>query len=110
MIGKYVMTENELLTKRPTTESVGMGSYTMDSHNVQRYVIPEGYVHNEGDIGVSTRGPYQIACGSLVPKKKECDDLLVPVCVSGSISMETVFMILGQSAATLFSLDEHLAV
>jgi hypothetical protein len=118
MVGKYVMTENELLKRRPTPESVGMGSYTMDSHNIQRYVTPEGYVQNEGDIGVSTRGPYQIAYGSLVPKKKQCENLLVPVCVSsshiafGSIRMEPVFMILGQSAATaaILSLDEDLAV
>lgn len=106
MMGQYVMTENELLKKRPTPDSVGMGSYTMDSHNVQRYVTPEGYVQNEGDIGVSTRGPYQIAYGSLVPKKEDCGNLLVPVCVSsshiafGSIRMEPVFMILGHSAAT----------
>ncbi len=106
MMGKFVMTENELLKKRPTPDSVGMGSYTMDSHNVQRYVTPEGYVQNEGDIGVSTRGPYQIAYGSLVPKKTDCGNLLVPVCVSsshiafGSIRMEPVFMILGHSAAT----------
>jgi hypothetical protein len=106
MIGHYVMTENELLKKRPTPEPVGMGSYTIDSHNVQRYVTPEGYVQNEGDIGVSTRGPYQIAYGSLVPKRGQASNLLVPVCVSsshiafGSIRMEPVFMILGQSAAT----------
>jgi hypothetical protein len=55
MIGRYVMTENELLKRRPTPESVGMGSYTIDSHNVQRYITPEGYVQNEGDIGVSTK-------------------------------------------------------
>ena len=53
MIGQYVMTENELRKKRPTPESVGMGSYTIDSHNVQRYITPEGFVQNEGDIGVS---------------------------------------------------------
>ncbi|HYG35674.1 MAG TPA: FAD-dependent oxidoreductase, partial [Clostridia bacterium] len=106
MIGSYVMTENELLGKRPTPESVGMGSYTIDSHNVQRYITPEGYVQNEGDIGVGTPGPYAIAYGALVPKKGQCDNLLVPVCVSsshiafGSIRMEPVFMILGQSAAT----------
>ena len=57
MIGKYVMTENELTKKRPTPESVGMGSYGIDSHNIQRYITPEGYVQNEGDIGVSTNGP-----------------------------------------------------
>ena len=57
MIGTYVMTENELLKKRPTPESVGMGSYTIDSHNVQRYITPEGYVQNEGDIGVADQRP-----------------------------------------------------
>ncbi|MCK0191036.1 FAD-dependent oxidoreductase [Arenibacter sp. F20364] len=106
MIGEFVMTENELLKKSPTPNSIGMGSYTMDSHNVQRYIKPDGFVQNEGDIGVSTNGPYTISYGSLVPKKDECKNLLVPVCVSsshiafGSIRMEPVFMILGQSAAT----------
>ncbi|MCA9192144.1 MAG: FAD-dependent oxidoreductase [Planctomycetales bacterium] len=110
MIGQFVMTENELLKRRPTPESIGMGSYTMDSHNVQRYVTPEGYVQNEGDIGVSTRGPYAIAMGSIVPQRQQCTNLLVPVCLSsshiafGSIRMEPVFMILGQSAATMASL------
>ncbi|MBC8766425.1 FAD-dependent oxidoreductase [Arenibacter sp. BSSL-BM3] len=105
MIGEFVMTENELLKKRPTPKPIGMGSYTMDSHNVQRYIKPDGFVQNEGDIGVSTNGPYPISYGTLVPKKKECKNLLVPVCLSsshiafGSIRMEPVFMILGQSAA-----------
>ena len=118
MIGAYVMTENELVKRRPTPESVGMGSYSMDSHNVQRYITPEGYVQNEGDIGVSTKGPYAIAYGSLVPKKAECENLLVPICVSsthiayGSIRMEPVFMILGQSAATaaVMAIDSKIAV
>jgi hypothetical protein len=108
--GACVMTENELLKRRPTPQPVGMGSYTIDSHNVQRYVTPEGTVQNEGDIGVPTHGPYQIAYGSLVPKRDQCENLLVPVCVSsshiafGSIRMEPVFMILGQSAATAAAL------
>jgi hypothetical protein len=118
MIGQYVMTENELLKKRPTPGSVGMGSYGIDSHNVQRYITPEGYVQNEGDIGVSTQGPYQIAYGSLVPKPGQGDNLLVPVCVSsshiafGSIRMEPVFMILGQSAATaaVMAIDDGIPV
>ncbi len=106
MVGQHVMTENELLKKRPTPQSIGMGSYSMDSHNVQRYVTPEGYVQNEGDIGVSTQGPYEISFGSILPKSEQCTNLLVPVCLSsshiafGSIRMEPVFMILGQSAAT----------
>jgi hypothetical protein len=106
MVGSYVMTENELRKKKPTPDSVGMGSYTIDSHNVQRYITPDGFVQNEGDIGVPLSGPYEIAYGSLVPKRGQADNLLVPVCVSsthiafGSIRMEPVFMILGQSAAT----------
>ncbi len=118
MVGQYVMTENELLKHRPTPQSIGMGSYTMDSHNVQRYITPEGYVQNEGDIGVRTNGPYEIAFGSVLPKKDQCSNLVVPVCVSsshiafGSIRMEPVFMILGQSAATAacMALDEGIAV
>ena len=118
MIGAYVMTEHELRKKRPTPDSVGMGSYTIDSHNVQRYITEDGYVQNEGDIGVSTNGPYQIAYGSLVPKKKQCKNLFVPVCVSsshiafGSIRMEPVFMLLGQSAATAaaMAIDSGIAV
>jgi hypothetical protein len=118
MVGMYVMTENELRKKKPTPDSVGMGSYTIDSHNVQRYITPEGYVQNEGDIGVPTGGPYEIAYGSLVPKPGQADNLLVPVCLSsshiafGSIRMEPVFMILGQSAATAAALaiDGGLAV
>ncbi len=110
MIGEYVMTEHDCLDRRETPESIGMGSYTMDSHNVQRYVKPDGYVQNEGDIGVRTPRPYEIAYGTITPKKEQCQNLLVPVCVSsshiafGSIRMEPVFMILGQSAATAASL------
>jgi hypothetical protein len=118
MTGEYIMTENELLKRRPTPRPVGMGSYGMDSHNVQRYIKPDGFVQNEGDIGVSTKGPYSISYGSLVPKKEECQNLLVPVCVSsshiafGSIRMEPVFMILGQSAAAaaVMALNEGVAV
>jgi len=106
MISDFVMTENEVLGKAPVDRSIGMGSYTMDSHNTQRYVTPEGFVQNEGDIGVHTP-PYQIDMGAILPVKEECSNLLVPVCLScshiafGSIRMEPVFMILGQSAATL---------
>ena len=118
MIGSYVMTENDLLKKRATPDSVGMGSYGIDSHNVQRYITPEGTVQNEGDIGVATKGPYEIAYGALVPKRGQADNLFVPVCVSsshiafGSIRMEPVFMILGESSATaaVMAIDAGIAV
>jgi hypothetical protein len=82
----------------------------MDSHNVQRYVDNNGHARNEGDIQVNPGGPYPISYGTIVPKASECTNLLVPVCVSsshiayGSIRMEPVFMILGQSAATAAAL------
>jgi len=109
MVGHFVMTENELLKTKPTPDSVGMGSYTIDSHNVRRYITAEGHVQNEGDVGVHLK-PYEIAYGSMVPKKGQAENLLVPVCPSashiafGSIRMEPVFMILGQSVATAASL------
>ncbi|MBN1558787.1 FAD-dependent oxidoreductase [candidate division KSB1 bacterium] len=110
MIGDNVMTEHDVLGRRQAPRPVGMGSYTLDSHNVQRYVTPDGAVQNEGDIGVKVAAPYRISYGSLVPKREECQNLLVPVCIScshiafGSIRMEPVFMILGQSAATAAAL------
>ena len=110
MVGRYVMTEHDIMGTRQTPDSIGMGSYTIDSHNVQRYITPDGYVQNEGDIGVPTPGPYKIAYGAVTPKPGQADNLLVPVACSsshiafGSIRMEPVFMILGQSAATAAAL------
>ena len=118
MVGQYVMTELDCLSERDTPESVGMGSYTADSHNVQRYVTAEGFVQNEGDIGVHLPGPYRISYRSLTPQRGECPNLLTPVCCStshaafGSVRMEPVFMILGQSAATaaVMAMDGDMAV
>jgi FAD dependent oxidoreductase len=106
MVGEFVMKEADALGKTQVPNPVGMGSYALDSHNTQRVVTKEGFVQNEGDIGVKPDRPYSIAYGSILPKEKECTNLLVPICVSsshiafGSIRMEPVFMILGQSAAT----------
>jgi hypothetical protein len=108
--GEYVMTENEVFGRHEVSHSIGMGSYTMDSHNVQRYVTPEGFVQNEGDIGVTPEKPYRIDLGTIMPHREDCNNLLVTVCVSsshialGSVRMEPVFMILGQSAGTIASM------
>ena len=106
MIADYVMTEADCRRERLTPSSIGMGSYNMDSHNCMRWVTPDGTVQNEGDIQISPGGSYQISYRSIVPKRGEAANLLVPICLSsshiayGSIRMEPVFMILGQSAAT----------
>jgi hypothetical protein len=106
MISDYVMSEHNCRGKRVAEDSVGLAAYTMDSHNVQRYVTKDGNVLNEGDVQVGSFSPYPISYGSIVPKAAECSNLLVPVCLSashiayGSIRMEPVFMVLGESAAT----------
>jgi hypothetical protein len=110
MRGDFVMTEADALGKTNIKRPIGMGSYTLDSHNTQRYVTEDGVIQNEGDIGVKPDRPYGIDYGAILPKETECANLLVPVCVSsshiafGSIRMEPVFMILGQSAATAAAL------
>ena len=49
--------------------------------------------------------PYGISYRSIIPRKGECENLLVPICLSashasyGSIRMEPVYMALSQSAA-----------
>ncbi len=105
MISDYVMTEKNCIRAEVVTDSVGMGAYNMDSHNIQRYITKEGFVRNEGDVQVRVR-PYPISFRSLRPKAAECTNLLSPTCLSsshiafGSIRMEPVFMVLGQSSAT----------
>jgi hypothetical protein len=106
MIGSYVMTQHNCQGRVVARRPIGLAAYTMDSHNVQRYVDKNGHVKNEGDVQVGGFPPYPIDYGAVVPRPDECTNLLVPVCVSashiayGSIRMEPVFMVLGQSAAT----------
>lgn len=110
MIGQYVMTEHNCRGKKVAEDSIGMGAYGMDSHNIQRYINERGHVQNEGDVQVHGFKPYPVSYRAIVPKMDECENLLVPVCLSashisyGSIRMEPVFMILGQSAATAAAL------
>ena len=110
MISDYVMTEHNCRGDRVAPQSIGLAAYTMDSHNVQRYITSDGFVKNEGDVQVGGFPPYPISYKSIIPKVTECSNLLVPVCLSashiayGSIRMEPVFMVLGQSAATAASL------
>ncbi len=106
MIGRDVMTEKECRGERAVKDPVGMGSYMMDSHLIQYCVGSNGVLAAEGGMGTHLTRPYSISYGALVPKPAECENLLVPICLSashaayGTLRMEPVFMILGQSAAT----------
>jgi hypothetical protein len=106
MVSDFVMTEGHCKRTIPVGDPVGMGAYTLDSHNTQRFVH-DGMVKNEGDIQAHLGGkPYGISYRSIVPKAGECENLLVPWALSashiafGSIRMEPVFMVLGQSSGT----------
>ncbi|WP_435204171.1 FAD-dependent oxidoreductase [Micromonospora sp. bgisy143] len=109
MVSAYVMTEADCRGRVRATDSVGLASYTMDSHNCQRVVV-DGWVRNEGDVQISVPQPYPVSYRAIVPHQNQCANLLVPVCLSashiayGSIRMEPVFMILGQAAATAAAL------
>ena len=109
LVNDHVIDENAIL-KRTTGQSVGMGSYKMDSHHTQYHVGNDGFVIAEGDVQKAINGPYEIDYRALTPKEDECANLIVPVCLAashiayGSIRMESVFMILGQSAGTAAAL------
>lgn len=109
MRSDYVMTEHECMGRRVAPDSVGLASYGMDSHHTSRVVV-DGVVKAEGDAQFGVPAPYPVSYRSLVPRQQECENLLVSVCVSsthiayGSIRMEPVFMILGQSAGTAAAL------
>jgi hypothetical protein len=104
MVSDYVVTQKICKHEETAADSIGMAAYNMDSHNCNR-IVKNGAVINEGDVQVAPSGPYPIAYRAIVPKAAECDNLLVPVCLSathiayGSIRMEPVFMVLGQSSA-----------
>ncbi len=113
MVSEYVMTQNNCESKTIADDSIGLGSYSMDSHPCQRTIVRvngKDIVRNEGACGQTCPKPYPISYRSIVPKKDECENLLVPVCLSsthvayGSIRMEPVFMILGQSAGMAASI------
>ena len=113
MLSDYVMTQANGESSRTASDSVGLASYPMDSHHCHRgVVIRDGKttVRNEGNFFKGCPKAYPISYRSIVPKKEECENLLVPLCLSashvayGSIRMEPVFMILGQSAGTAASL------
>lgn len=105
MVSDVVMTQNHSEGKEVVDDQIAMAAYQMDSHNVQRIIV-DGKVKNEGDVQKRVPAPFPISYRSIVPRKNEVKNLLVPVCLSashiafGSIRMEPVFMVLGQSAAT----------
>lgn len=117
LVGDYVVTQADCLSQRFAEDSVCLGSYNMDSHNIQR-VVKDGYAINEGDVQVGVPRPYPISYRAIVPKAGECGNLFVTFAISashiafGSTRMEPVFMMCGQSAATaaVFAIEDAVPV
>ena len=118
MVSDYVMTQQNCVRKRIARDPVGLASFGMDSHVVQYYVNEQGHVRREGVIWRKPQRPYGVSYRSIIPRKGECENLLVPICLSashvahGSIRMEPVYMTLGQSAATaaVLAIEDNVAV
>ena len=110
MVSDYVMTQRNCEAMAVAEDAIGLGAYQMDSHPIQRYVDVNGFVKNEGNVEAHVNAPFPISYKSIIPKKSEITNLFIPVCLSsshiayGSIRMEPVFMVLGQSAAIAASI------
>jgi hypothetical protein len=103
MRGEYVMQQKDVQREITKPDTIAMGSFIIDSHIVQRLVDADGTVIDEGAFDAPTK-PYQIPYRSLTPRRAECENLLVPVCLSAShiaycsIRMEPVYMACGHAA------------
>ena len=110
MVSDYVMTQKNCEALSVAEDAIGLGAYQMDSHPAQRYVDVNGFVKNEGNVEAHVSAPFPISYKSIIPKKSEATNLFIPVCLAsshiayGSIRMEPVFMVLGQSAAIAASI------
>jgi hypothetical protein len=106
MVSDLVLTEHHTFGRRIAPQSVGLGSYGTDIHEIRR-IVKDGLVIREGKVagGRGGFGPYQIGYEAIVPKRTECENLLVTFAISASHSafaslrMEPVLMIVSQSAA-----------
>lgn len=109
--GEMAMTEHhvKMASGYLVSDSIGQGSYSLDSHVVRRVVI-DGAIWDEGGFYLWWSNGYPISYRSILPRQQQAANLLVPVCLSashaafGSIRMEPTYMILGQSAATAAAL------
>ncbi len=112
MVGQYVMKQADLQTECTKPDSIAMGSYNSDSHNLQRVATPDGFVRNEGDVQVAVQ-PYEISYRAIVPAEDQTENLLVPVCLSAShvayssVRMEPQYMMIGQAAGSAAAMSVH---
>lgn len=119
MIGEYVMTQQDVQLQTDIETPIGLGYYNVDIYPNRLVVLNDGVIAQEGDVFETVSpGPYQIPFGAIIPQKKDCENLLVPLCISAShvayssIRMEATYMVMGESAgiAAAMALEENKAV
>jgi hypothetical protein len=109
MLGAVHLTERDLVGPSAWTDVVALGSYHLDVREVQRawrwvheHPDPVAQLVSEGYLSVRVP-PYPIPYRALIPRRDDCANLLVPVCVSAShvafssIRMEPQYMMLGHA-------------
>jgi hypothetical protein len=119
MVSEIVLTEHHTFGRQTAPKSIALGSYGTDIHEIRR-IVKDGVVIREGKVATGRSGaaPYAIGYDAIVPKRAECENLLVTFALSAShtafasIRMEPVFMCSSQSAATaaVLALDAGMPV
>jgi len=99
------MTQQDLQLQTEPPTPICLGYYKVDIYPNRLVVLEDGTLAHEGNIWSHVSpGPYQIPYGSIIPKKEDCVNLLVPLCMSAthiaysSIRMEATYMVMGESA------------
>jgi len=115
LVGDFVLNEEHLRRNNPTPieDSVGLIWWPPDFHHA-RCIVKDGRVWMEGAVFDNSPTPNWIPCGipfrALVPKIKECTNLLTPTCPSssyvayGAYRIEFTFMAAGQACANAAAL------
>ena len=117
MKGVYFMTQHDLIKNTKKKNVIHIGSHFIDSHHVARYAVDKDHYINEGRIWQKGQR-FDIPYGAIIPKQKECENLIVPVSVSAShvaycgIRLEATWMHLGEISglAAKMAIDGNLPV
>ena len=124
MVGEYFLTQADIRRNATKPDSIGIGSFPIDSHDCQRIALPGGGFVNEGTIFPVRQKDrpighvHQLPYRAITPKREQCTNLLVPVCLSAShvafssVRVEPTWIVLGQSAgiAAAVAVEERVAV
>lgn len=111
MVSDLVLTQDHCESLTIVDDPIGLANYMIDSHSCRRIVKDsDSLVRYEGGMSSRFSIPWRISYRAIVPRKGECENLLVPWSLSAShvafcsLRMEPCFMVLAQSAATAASL------